>query len=182
VQHARCRYSPSTMALLLSPSNLSQRPQSDWAAAEPMMQKSRRKEHGANRRTGSIDTHVGERLRQRRVIRGLSLDELASKLDVSAQQLQKYEAGHNRITASRLYQCAAALDVPISSFYIGLPEPSSQHENHNPQALPPTLTGHINVQEVGELLRIFSSIDDPKLRRKIIELVDAFAATLRSAA
>jgi transcriptional regulator with XRE-family HTH domain len=140
-----------------------------------MIQKSRRKVQGANRRTGSIDTHVGERLRQRRVIRGLSLDELASKLDVSAQQLQKYEAGHNRITASRLYQCAAALDVPVATFYIGLPEPSSDHEHHPP----PAPTGHVNVQEVGELLRIFSSIDDPKLRRKLIDLVETFAATLK---
>jgi transcriptional regulator with XRE-family HTH domain len=150
-----------------------------WAGAEPMIHKSRRKVHGANRRTGSIDTHVGERLRQRRVIRGLSLDELASKLDVSAQQLQKYEAGHNRITASRLYQCASALDVPVSSFYLGLPETTSDQEDITAPIPSPAPTGHVNVQEVGELLRIFSSIDDPKLRRKIIELVAAFAATLK---
>src|SRR5262249_34732075 len=55
----------------------------------PMTQKPRRKPQVTNRRAGNIDTHVGDRLRQRRVIRGLTLDELASKLGVSAQQLQK---------------------------------------------------------------------------------------------
>jgi transcriptional regulator with XRE-family HTH domain len=144
-----------------------------------MIHKPCREEYGANRRTGNIDTHVGERLRQRRAIRGLSLDELASKLDVSAQQLQKYEAGHNRITASRLYQCATALDVPVSSFYIGLPGTTSNQEENTASIPPPVPTEHVNIEDVGELLRIFSSIDDPKLRRKIIELVAACAATLR---
>jgi transcriptional regulator with XRE-family HTH domain len=73
-----------------------------------------------NRRVGNIDTHVGKRLRQRRIIRRLSQEELASRLGISAQQLHKYEVGQNRITAARLYQCAVALGVPVSSFYIGL--------------------------------------------------------------
>ena len=145
-----------------------------------MTQKSRRKTSVDNRKAGNIDAHVGKRLRQRRIIRGLSQEELASRLGISPQQLHKYEIGQNRIAAARLYQCAQALDVPVSSFYIGLPEPSSLRDEKGLQASPPVPTGDVGVEETGHLSRVISGIDDPKLRRKIVELsLDAFAGRLR---
>ena len=74
----------------------------------------------STRRKGSIDVHVGERIRQRRAVLDLSLDVVASRIGVSPQQLQKYEAADNRITAGRLFTCAIALDVPVSFFFDGL--------------------------------------------------------------
>jgi hypothetical protein len=68
-----------------------------------------------------------------------------------------------------------ALDVPVSSFYIGLPEPSSLRDEKGLQASPPVPTGDVSAEETGHLSRVMSGIDDPKLRRKIVELVDALA-------
>jgi len=68
---------------------------------------------------GDIDAHVGERIRFRRGLCSLSQEELAAKLGVSPQQLQKYETGINRISASRLFECSQVLDVPVSCFLRG---------------------------------------------------------------
>ena len=78
----------------------------------------------STRRKGSIDVHVGERIRQRRAVLDLTLDVVASRIGVSPQQLQKYEAADNRITAGRLFTCAIALDVPVSFFFDGLADDS----------------------------------------------------------
>ena len=64
-----------------------------------------------------IDVHVGMRVRQRRVLCGLSQTELASSIDLTFQQLQKYERGTNRISASKLWQISQVLDVPIQWFF-----------------------------------------------------------------
>ncbi len=67
-----------------------------------------------------MDVHVGERLRQRRLQVGISQGALAHKAGVNFQQIQKYENGHNRISASRLWDITKALDVPVSYFFEGL--------------------------------------------------------------
>jgi transcriptional regulator with XRE-family HTH domain len=64
-----------------------------------------------------IDEQIGRRIRDRRRVSGLAQHELAKALGVSHQQLQKYEAGKNRISASRLWRCAEVLDTPISDFF-----------------------------------------------------------------
>src|SRR3954463_15434227 len=83
-------------------------------------------------RPDAIDKHVGARLRMRRVEVGLSQPHLAERLGgsrengkgIAFQQVQKYESGANRISASRLYQAATVLRVPVSYFFEGLPDPS----------------------------------------------------------
>jgi transcriptional regulator with XRE-family HTH domain len=124
-----------------------------------------------NRKANDIDSHVGKRLRQRRIIRGLSQKELAAMLGISAQQLHKYEIGQNRITAARLYSCADVLDVPVWSFYLGLPVPGSHGE----------LDGGSNGPNApsDQLPNLLSMIDDIQLREKIVALVEAFSARLR---
>src|ERR1700759_4165983 len=67
-----------------------------------------------------IDAHVGERLRKLREERGLSQEALGQKVDVSFQQIQKYERGANRGGASRLFEFSQVLDVPVESFFNGL--------------------------------------------------------------
>jgi transcriptional regulator with XRE-family HTH domain len=69
-----------------------------------------------------IDVHVGRRVRMLRTLKGLSQERLGRALGVSFQQLQKYESGANRISASVLFRASQALDVPVSSFFEGLGE------------------------------------------------------------
>jgi transcriptional regulator with XRE-family HTH domain len=72
-----------------------------------------------------IDLHVGRRLRARRKLMNLSQAELADALGVTFQQIQKYERGANRVSASTLYKMAVALEIPVASFYEGLPPPGA---------------------------------------------------------
>ena len=67
-----------------------------------------------------VDVHVGRKLKQIRTIRRLSQTDVARELDLSFQQIQKYEIGSNRIAASRLYELSRILDVPTSYFFDGL--------------------------------------------------------------
>lgn len=67
-----------------------------------------------------IDIHVGRRLRARRRLLGLTQETLASAVDIKFQQIQKYESGSNRVSASRLWALGKALDVPISYFFDGM--------------------------------------------------------------
>ena len=71
----------------------------------------------------AIDVHVGHRLRERRLEAMLGLADLGEVVGVRAQQIQKYEKGRDRIASSRLFLLAAALGVPVSFFFAGLPRP-----------------------------------------------------------
>ena len=68
----------------------------------------------------SIDVHVGQRVRQRRWTVGMTLQQLGEKIGISYQQIKKYEIGANRIGASRMWDIAAAMEVPVSFFFEGL--------------------------------------------------------------
>ena len=70
--------------------------------------------------TNDIDLHVGKRLRRRRRLLGLTQQQLAESVGIRFQQIQKYECGANRVSASRLFELAEALDVPVQYFYEGL--------------------------------------------------------------
>ena len=121
------------------------------------------------RQKGSVDIHVGERIRQRRAVLDLSLEEVASSIGVSPQQLQKYEAADNRITAGRLFKCAVALDVPVSFFFDGLTDLRDQAVAQDTPSS--ARAGQVSVDEVGELLRLYSTIVDNAVRRSAIEYV-----------
>ena len=75
-----------------------------------------------------VDVHVGGRIMAFRRARGLSQTELARRLAVSFQQIQKYETGANRISASRLWAAGQAMDVPIDDFFVGLETGNGPHE------------------------------------------------------
>src|SRR5690606_26844507 len=77
--------------------------------------------HRTRRRADEVDIHVGSRIRQRRLLIGWSQSQLGSELDLTFQQVQKYERGANRIGAGLLYRISRILDVPVSYFYEGLP-------------------------------------------------------------
>ncbi|WFS24988.1 helix-turn-helix domain-containing protein [Rhizobium rhododendri] len=70
-----------------------------------------------------VDLHVGQQIRIRRIQSNVSLGDLGAGIGVSLQQVQKYESGRNRVSASMLYEVASRLGVPVSKFFEGLPDP-----------------------------------------------------------
>jgi transcriptional regulator with XRE-family HTH domain len=118
-----------------------------------------------------VDVHVGQRLRLRRKLSGLSQTELGEKIGVTFQQLQKYESGANRISASRLFDLSRVLDVPVSYFFDEMTENVS--EAGKTEA---ALTDEPNLmakRETLELARAYTRIADPKLRQLLRSLVTA---------
>jgi transcriptional regulator with XRE-family HTH domain len=115
--------------------------------------------------TRRIDQHVGERIRARRAELGLTQEQLSQALQVSYQQVQKYETGANRISAGRIYEIARKLGVDVSYFFegLGLDDPSEQ---------PPLEHGGRQRSAI-ELVRKFAQIDDPHVRSAIAGLVKA---------
>lgn len=75
--------------------------------------------YARKRKPTALDVHIGKRLRERRALAGLSQEKIADKTNLTFQQIQKYENGTNRITASRLYELARILRVPVAFFYAG---------------------------------------------------------------
>ena len=124
------------------------------------------------RRPSSVDVHVGGRVRVRRRLIHMTQETLADLIDVTFQQVQKYERGSNRISASKLFAIAEALEVPISYFFEGLDETGqaspAEGSEHNIQSF-------LRTSEGLELARLFPRIDRGPLRRRILELVRAAA-------
>ena len=113
-----------------------------------------------------VDAYVGERIRERRTVLGLTHEHLASALDISCQQVQKYETGANRVSAGRLYEVARKLDVDVSYFFEGLDEESEVN---------PLEHGGRNRSTI-ELVRNFSDIGDPAIRSAVSGLVKSLSA------
>jgi transcriptional regulator with XRE-family HTH domain len=108
-----------------------------------------------------VDAYVGERIRERRTAMGLTQDHLAGALEISYQQVQKYETGANRVSAGRLYEVAKKLDVDVSYFFEGLDEQAE---------VQPLEHGGKNRSTI-ELVRNFSHIADPQIRSALSGLV-----------
>jgi transcriptional regulator with XRE-family HTH domain len=129
----------------------------------------------------NIDIYVGHRLRMRRLMLGLSQVKLGSLLGVSFQQLQKYEKGANRIGASGLQQMAEILGVPVSFFFDGIPE-TRKHEQESPAmaATPDYIARFLATAQGLALSKAFMDIDDPILRRRVVNLVEEIASFRQS--
>jgi len=125
-----------------------------------------------------IDKHVGARVRMRRLILGMSQGKLGDALDVTFQQVQKYEKGANRIGASRLQQLARVLDVPPAYFFEDAPSGEerapgfAEDEGHN------HFVDFLSTSEGLQLNRAFAAIRDVKVRKKILDLVVSLAAVV----
>jgi len=124
-----------------------------------------------------VDVHVGKRLRQHRMLLGLSLHTLAENIGVKYQQVQRYETGVNRISASRLFELARVLDVPVGYFFQGLTgEDSRASESGSEPGKNHTLQKFLKSRQYFELNRNFLQIRDAALRRSIINLVRSLAS------
>jgi len=111
-----------------------------------------------------VDVHVGKRIRHRRWMTGVTQQQLAEKVGIKFQQIQKYETGMNRVSASRLWDIAAALGVGIGFFFDGLDGGATEGEAAS--GLPPGLLGD---REALDLLRSYYSIPAEQ-RRSLFDL------------
>lgn len=114
--------------------------------------------------THHVDVHVGKRVRHRRWLIGMTQQQLAEQVGIKFQQIQKYETGANRISASRLWDIAEALDVPVSFFFEGLDE--TQKTDAGKKSVPADLMGD---KEALDLVRSYYAIPENQ-RRRLFEL------------
>lgn len=127
-----------------------------------------------SRRPNPIDVHVGSRVRLQRMLRGISQEKLGEKLGLTFQQIQKYEKGVNRIGASRLFDLANVLGVPVQFFYEEAPLNESRTIPQSGMADRPAdayVFEFLNTREGLELNRAFARITDPKVRRAVLDLI-----------
>jgi transcriptional regulator with XRE-family HTH domain len=118
------------------------------------------------------DKHVGTRLRMRRLMLNKSQSDIAKALGLTFQQVQKYEKGSNRISASRLQRLCAILQVPVSFFFEGAPqEPKLPMLGSDDQA-PSYVDDFLATSDGVALALAFGRIRDPKVRRAIVALVE----------
>jgi transcriptional regulator with XRE-family HTH domain len=127
----------------------------------------------AKKAPNPIDKHVGSRVRMRRMMLSMSQEKLGDALGLTFQQVQKYEKGTNRIGASRLQQISLILQVPVSFFFEGAPGPSS--DGFGEASSPAYLTDFLTSTEGFALAKAFLRIENSKLRRRIIDLVQEMA-------
>lgn len=151
-----------------------------------MMSKAVRKTKGT---PDPIDVHVGNRLRVRRSLLGMSQERLADSIGLTFQQIQKYERGTNRISAGRLYQFSKILEVPISYFYeqfgdspalmhamVGLSD-NAQDDFEGLNSGANFKDDVMNTKETLDLVRAYYSIQDPKVRKDMLRLIKSVSQT-----
>jgi transcriptional regulator with XRE-family HTH domain len=122
----------------------------------------------------ATDTHVGRRVRMRRMMLGMSQTKLGDALGLTFQQVQKYEKGANRIGASRLQHIAHILHVPIPFFFENLPQVSGSSEDAA-MPTPSYVDDFLATSDGLSLIKYFTRIKDPKLRRSVVNLVEQIA-------
>ncbi len=128
-----------------------------------------------------VDVHVGARLRVRRTLLGMSQTTLGEAIGLSFQQVQKYERGANRISASRLYDLSRLLDVPIQHFFDDMPaaaaasSPATKKRGRakKPPSYEPDLMAK---RETLELVRGYYKISDPEIRKHLFAMTKTLGA------
>jgi transcriptional regulator with XRE-family HTH domain len=120
----------------------------------------------------SVDVHVGKTIRIQRLLRKVSQTELGDRVGVTFQQIQKYEKGSNRVSASMLVEIAGALSVDVRTFFDDLTA-AAANANDNPAPSEEFVISREGVQ----LNAAFFSIKNEQLRKKILKLVQAIAST-----
>lgn len=127
----------------------------------------------AKKTPNPTDKHVGSRVRMRRMMLSMSQEKLGDALGLTFQQVQKYEKGTNRIGASRLQQIAHILQVPVAFFFEGAPDQDFAVSGDAPS--PAYVADFLSTADGLALTKAFMRIEDPKLRRRIVDLVEQIA-------
>ncbi|NHO31525.1 helix-turn-helix domain-containing protein [Acetobacter fallax] len=149
-------------------------------------------------RIHDLDVHVGARIRLRRTMLGMSQEKLGEAIGLTFQQIQKYERGTNRVSASRLYDIARVLDVPIGFFYDDMPLDPATLPPVSPQvvtgfaeaqqsfggppmtAAPTAATASVDAsvltrRETLDLVRAYYRIPDTGVRKRVLDLIRSMA-------
>jgi transcriptional regulator with XRE-family HTH domain len=130
----------------------------------------------------ATDTHVGKRIRMRRIMLGMSQTTLANGVGITFQQIQKYEIGKNRVSASRLQQFAKILEVPISFFFDGAPAaraPGGGKISGKEAESPAYVNDFLASRDGQTIIKAFTQIEDKKLQRSIVFLVEQLVGISR---
>lgn len=132
----------------------------------------------AKKSPNPIDKHVGSRVRMRRMMLGMSQEKLGDALGLTFQQVQKYEKGTNRIGASRLQRISEILQVPPAFFFEGAPSLTGAETNGLGEVPSPAYVSDFLATSDGlALTKAFVQIKDGKLRRRIVDLVEAMVVS-----
>ncbi|NQU55951.1 MAG: helix-turn-helix transcriptional regulator [Rhodospirillales bacterium] len=130
----------------------------------------------------AVDMHVGARLRLRRTLLGISQEKLGEAVGLTFQQIQKYERGANRVGASRIYEFSRVLDVPVSYFFDDMSDvtKATQGRRIDLNSLSDSDQAKLESdplarRETLELVRAYYKIDDPKIRKRLFELIKTLA-------
>lgn len=123
-----------------------------------------------------VDVHVGNRLKARRALMGWSQEKLGSAIDLTFQQIQKYEQGMNRISSGKLYQISQIMNVPVTYFFDGYDDGSTQPGFSDNEQSAFVDDRVINDKETLELVRTFTSIKDPEVRKNALRLLKSIAS------
>src|ERR1043166_6671406 len=129
----------------------------------------------AKKAPNPTDKHVGSRVRMRRMMLGMSQEKLGDALGLTFQQVQKYEKGTNRIGASRFQQIPIILAVPGSFFFEGGPTPAGASGGLGEAPSPTYVTEFLATNDGLTLVKAFMRIDNAKLRRRVVDLVEEMA-------
>src|SRR6266851_292190 len=151
----------------------------DHNATDILQERSR--EMIAKKIPNPIDKHVGSRVRMRRMMLGMSREKLGDALDLTFQQVQKYEKGTNRIGASRLQHISLILQVPVAFFFEGAPHVLGQPKGSGDAPSPAYVSDFLASSDGLALTKAFRRIEEPKLRRRIVDLVEEIAGSRRGA-
>ena len=129
------------------------------------------------KKPNAIDIHVGSRIRLRRTTLGMSQEKLGEALGITFQQIQKYEKGTNRVGASRLQNISTILNVPVSFFFEDAPgDPSTGQPGMAEANSSNYVVDSLSSSEGLQLNRAFIKIPDPKVPRKLVDLVKSLAS------
>jgi len=129
----------------------------------------------AKKAPNPIDKHVGSRVRMRRMMLSMSQEKLGGALGLTFQQVQKYEKGTNRIGASRLQQISHILQVPVAFFFEGAPVAQAPAEGFSEAPSPSYVSDFLATSDGLALTKAFMEIKEPRLRRRIVDLVEEIA-------
>lgn len=113
----------------------------------------------------TVDTYVGQRIRDKRNERGMSQTEVANAIGVTFQQVQKYERGTNRVGASRLFDLSRILSVPIQYFFAGLNNQSTPIEKEDDNVI------HLMKPDTVELVEAYYKVENLQVRRQILSTI-----------
>jgi len=147
--------------------------------AKATTKRARRPFRATKGKSNPIDAHVGSRVRQRRMLLGMSQDMLGKAVGLTFQQIQKYERGINRVGASRLYSLSRVLNVPVAFFFEDMPKAmaAAGAKAHGfAEGAAPFEADPMASRETADLLRAYYKIEEAGKRRKVLELLRSMSS------